>query len=53
MTHAMQSVLVLLAVIVAAVWLVANGLRRRRAGSKCDNCGLAEAVRSARPPKSS
>jgi hypothetical protein len=49
----MQTAVVTAAAIAALAWLVAGQLRRRRVGSKCDRCGLAEAVRSSRPPKSS
>ncbi|MDH4035886.1 MAG: FeoB-associated Cys-rich membrane protein [Candidatus Krumholzibacteria bacterium] len=53
MSNTLQTILVLAAVIAAVAWLVTGRLRRRRAGSKCDHCGLAEAVRTTKSSKSS
>ncbi|HEX5131259.1 MAG TPA: FeoB-associated Cys-rich membrane protein [Candidatus Krumholzibacteria bacterium] len=39
-----QNLLVGAVVALAAAWLILDRVRRRRAGSKCDGCALAQAV---------
>jgi hypothetical protein len=44
MTGLWQQIIVFAVVLGAVAWLVTDRLRRRRAASKCDGCGLAKAV---------
>jgi hypothetical protein len=44
MSDTLQTILVAVAVIAAALWLAVDQIRRRRAKSKCDGCALAQSM---------